>query len=112
MNEKIKPCPFCGTVGEVSHYDGGWFGDDIWIAACPNDMCVVAPWTDPFDTMEDAVTAWNTRTECTSEIVHCKDCIHYSYGWCSFGYPSYPKHPTIGRLFCAWGERKDNERNC
>lgn len=40
------------------------------------------------------------------EIVRCKDCKHYRAGWCSSWYPSYPKHPTLERLFCAWGERR------
>lgn len=40
------------------------------------------------------------------EIVRCKDCKYYCAGWCSFSYPSYPKHPTLERCFCAWGERR------
>jgi Lar family restriction alleviation protein len=52
--KQLKPCPFCGGDGML--YDTSQFG--LFIAWCNN--CGVD--TDPYDTREEAIAAWNQRT--------------------------------------------------
>ena len=43
------------------------------------------------------------------EVVRCKDCKHWSMGYCNhFAYYSY-EPMTNEDDFCSYGERKDNE---
>ena len=69
MSEELKPCPFCGGMGRL--VNGGLFKKYMieWQAEC--SWCnvhvpLITPEYDRIwwhDTKQDAITAWNTRTE-------------------------------------------------
>lgn len=61
MSETLKPCPFCGGAGHVSHSFGKWYAacEASWLRG---DGCAVGPFTH-FESREAAVAAWNTRAE-------------------------------------------------
>ena len=54
---KLKPCPFCGSTPEVDRLDGEW------IVSCENPGCRIYPHTSGDDLVDDAIAAWNERTE-------------------------------------------------
>lgn len=55
MNDKLKPCPFCGEkVDLFMGVDGSWA---TWIIEC---NCGIEM---RFLSREDAIEAWNTRAE-------------------------------------------------
>lgn len=49
-------CPFCGGRPDVVAIN-----KERWVVACHSDTCAVNPETDAFDTIEEAVSAWNHR---------------------------------------------------
>ena len=51
-----KPCPFCGGKPDVFATS-----KERWVVSCHSDACAVNPETDSFDTIEEAVSAWNYR---------------------------------------------------
>ena len=56
MAEELKPCPFCGgeaVIGENTVFDG------MFYACCVDCSASVG---DEFNSIEEATTAWNTRT--------------------------------------------------
>lgn len=81
--EPLRECPFCGGEAKV-----GAFYDDLYFATCCN--CGVD--TKFYGTEAEAIEAWNTRYERTSEVTygeygcpHCGecDCVLYSTsGYC------------------------------
>jgi Lar family restriction alleviation protein len=59
---KLKPCPFCGgdENGEVHRQQVAYTGGLVkWEIMC--EGCGVTTWE--FDTLEEAIEAWNTRYE-------------------------------------------------
>lgn len=54
---KLKPCPFCGSKGITltSVYS------DLHQVGCSNLSCKVLPQTWGYDTLEEAIEAWNWR---------------------------------------------------
>ena len=54
---KLKPCPFCGSkvITLASVYS------DFNQVGCSNLSCSVLPQTFGYDTMEEAIEAWNRR---------------------------------------------------
>lgn len=63
---KIKPCPWCGHVAGV--YTDGWEDNDRTLVyghfvKCKNTRCHVKPCTVYFDTIDQAIEAWNRRAE-------------------------------------------------
>ena len=54
--EKLKPCPFCGgkAILEHSHL--------MPYVKCINLMCDVQPWTKCEYTDDEAIEAWNRRS--------------------------------------------------
>lgn len=66
-----KPCPFCGSEARIRNmYDVvDWTDDDEpmterrFVCECSGVECWVSPVTDPFDTEEEAIEAWNRRSE-------------------------------------------------
>ena len=66
MNEKLKPCPFCG--GEAELVKEHFFGGDHYAGRCGN--CAA---TSTFEfTKEEATAEWNRRTN--SEIPNNSTC--------------------------------------
>ena len=53
MSEKLKPCPFCGGEPELFEAPG------VYFVECSNPKC---NYPTNWDTKEEAITAWNTRT--------------------------------------------------
>ena len=53
---ELKPCPFCGST-DIDCADAG-YKTDVWVVQC-NNCCATYP---HFDSKEEAITAWNTRT--------------------------------------------------
>lgn len=66
-----KPCPFCGSEARIRDlYDVvDWTDDDepiterMFVCECAGVECWVSPVTDAFDTEEEAIEAWNRRSE-------------------------------------------------
>ena len=66
-----KPCPFCGSKARIRDlYDVvDWTDDDEpitkrrFVCECAGIECWVSPITDSFDTEEEAIEAWNRRSE-------------------------------------------------
>ena len=59
---KLKDCPFCGSncINDTDLAVRTCDGDVVhWLCVCPD--CIVKQL--PQDTEEDAIKAWNTRTE-------------------------------------------------
>lgn len=56
MNEKLKPCPFCGGEAEITKT---YAFDYYFYVGC--QRCRVE--TGYYDTEEEAINAWNTRVE-------------------------------------------------
>lgn len=56
---KLKPCPFCGTSGQVQQ------AGKMWFVECVNDttLCPVNPWTGYFKNKYEAITVWNRRAD-------------------------------------------------
>ena len=58
MNEiKLKHCPFCGGEASLSHLPRWGY----WVE-CENMECYLMPTTVSFPTAEEAVDAWNRRS--------------------------------------------------
>ena len=55
VDDVVKPCPFCGSPGEVVQRIGGW------TAGCSNLLCGIEPMTYFYDDKADAINAWNVR---------------------------------------------------
>lgn len=56
----LKPCPFCGSAGEIEHKKYL----NTWIVQCSNQTCFASymiGWD--YDTEEEAVEGWNRRAE-------------------------------------------------
>lgn len=51
-----RNCPFCGGRPDVVAIN-----KERWVVTCHSDTCAVNPETDAFDTIEEAVSAWNHR---------------------------------------------------
>ena len=57
---KLKPCPFCGSLGEV-HKKRNL---DTYIVECTNNSCPASYMIGyDYECIEEAVEAWNTRQE-------------------------------------------------
>lgn len=59
-HNKLRPCPFCGTVeGGIHIRIGSCLGDDAETYDVMCEKCGVATWE--FDSVREAVEAWNRR---------------------------------------------------
>lgn len=61
MNDKLKPCPFCG--GEAKMYRGSIWNSKVRWISCENDGCKIQPETPAYDNEDEAIEAWNIRAE-------------------------------------------------
>lgn len=71
VNDKLKPCPFCGGEAEVwSHH---YKEEDItlWQVRCKRDFCGEKCYMNDsfvtFGTEEEAIEAWNTRVNTSND---------------------------------------------
>ena len=55
--EELRSCPFCGEEAFCGHDAQGW------AVLCPSMQCDVSPTTTYHDSEEQAIAAWNTRTD-------------------------------------------------
>jgi len=55
LNVDLKPCPFCGVKADIL----GCI--DKFQAMCTNADCMVMPETFETETLQEAITVWNTR---------------------------------------------------
>lgn len=60
-SDKLKPCPFCGGVGEAApemvHDKNGYY------ARCGNEECALMPVTWYYKTEDEAAEVWNRRAK-------------------------------------------------
>lgn len=64
MSEELKPCPFCGSPGNIRHVENEWGGwgqerDDEYYPECSNDYCPIELYAE--HSYEEAVESWNIR---------------------------------------------------
>ena len=59
----LKPCPFCGSEGEIVDID--WSGFPPFGVGCSECPVIIAEYGEYklFDTEAEAIAAWNTRAE-------------------------------------------------
>jgi Lar family restriction alleviation protein len=53
------PCPFCGEEPVIDNYL--LKGMRVWNVACENDHCLVDVETADFESIDEAIKAWNQR---------------------------------------------------
>lgn len=64
MNDGLKPCPFCGKLGDCNNVGVcDKDGNALWWVECPDCGCNTAG----HKTRESAVAAWNRRAEPANE---------------------------------------------
>lgn len=56
MNNKLKPCPFCGFRAFIGHVNHRWY-----FVYCGLEDCDVNPRTHQFNRKEYAIQCWNRR---------------------------------------------------
>lgn len=67
---ELKPCPFCGGEADCSNSRFIQYGRKKWAVECP--CCGVV--SHFFDTEEEAIAAWNRRTDNI-------DAVPAKHGW-------------------------------
>lgn len=55
---KLKPCPFCGSPGEIRYIAACIMP---YFAECSNELCVAGDSGVSFGTEKEAAEAWNKR---------------------------------------------------
>ncbi len=61
-NERLKPCPLCGSKAELKKWEG-------WFVSCTNTIPCGCLAQHDFDTKAEAIKAWNTRTPAQPDCV-------------------------------------------
>lgn len=72
MAEELKPCPFCGRKVEIY---GSPETKEAYYIQCDCGAFVSAL----SNNVKDLIKVWNTRTENTEIVVHCKDCEEFVF---------------------------------
>ena len=67
MQEKLKPCPFCGEKPKLKEHI---LYKHNYIVHCTNDFCLVEPCTKLYPKEKQAIEAWNRRTNENSNLDH------------------------------------------
>ena len=62
MNE-LKPCPFCGTIPQVTKETAAEDSTPIYSVVCEANGCFVRPEACGSLDIDKAVKTWNNRTE-------------------------------------------------
>lgn len=113
-NYELLPCPFCG--GEAHTHDFSWhasqfaghiFANPYWQVICSECRAAIGD----FDTRDEAIEAWNTRSEIPRltceleetesysnalEVIHVLECSECGET-CEHTNGSYPRCPHCGR---------------
>lgn len=55
--EELKRCPFCGRAAKIINYKDMKYKT----VKCMNMMCIACDIEPTFDTIEEAIEAWNRR---------------------------------------------------
>ena len=63
MNEKIKHCPFCGGKAKLLDWPVENNTHTLYAVVCHNSKCYINPESPYYDTLEEAIEAWNRRVE-------------------------------------------------
>lgn len=58
--EKLKPCPFCGSSDIKLNY---WDTNGKWCVFCGNNRCRINPETYDYCRKAEAIKAWNRRAK-------------------------------------------------
>jgi len=65
VSQELKPCPFCGTnvlsVAKIS--STGPVEEWPWVVSCESGNCAIGPITNDYATRDEAIAAWNTRSD-------------------------------------------------
>jgi len=75
MSEELKPCPFCGGQAIMKiqkHIPNGY----DYTPTCQNPSCA-GRLTKKWINEDDAIKAWNSRSEPERKIIRCEDCIYF-----------------------------------
>lgn len=56
MNDLLKPCPFCGSEGDITYNY-----DKKFAPYCTNNFCMLNELDYGFETEREAIEAWNRR---------------------------------------------------
>lgn len=67
MNEKLKPCPFCGEQPEMQNMCGGYPGDEVYFCRCRIENHKEDLWSWQTRPLEDALIARAERAEAMVE---------------------------------------------
>lgn len=69
MNNLLKSCPFCGAEGDINYNY-----DKKFAPYCINDDCFLNELDHGFETEQEAIEAWNRRTN--DAEVHSSACVN------------------------------------
>lgn len=58
MENKLLSCPFCGIIPKVNQ-DKSWITK--YYISCENEKCEIICETGLYETIEEAIGAWNNR---------------------------------------------------
>jgi len=70
LDDRLRPCPFCGGEARVMRLDlddDAPEGEAVWGVFCMDDLEAEYPhghFIDNYATEEEAVEAWNGRAQC------------------------------------------------
>jgi Lar family restriction alleviation protein len=115
-SEELKPCPFCGGIAKLGHYEGGKY-DTYYLVMCINCFSRTVG-----DSENEAVNTWNRRVirEQMPEIKPCKcgnhaESLRSSFGdecWvaCSACGEEGESAKTAELAIAAWNKRITTDR--
>ena len=65
MNDKLKPCPFCGGKAiYTDNYNGDGTGHSVYCDNCGAGGAIITGASPELILKLKAIEAWNTRTPC------------------------------------------------
>ena len=81
MRDELKPCPFCGGEAEITKWHEGYF------AECKKQHC--GGTIGAYKTEEEAIEAWNKRSERTCKVTPSKNLQGIVVCECGEPFPEY-----------------------